>query len=112
MDAEEERYAAARPQSREDVRVWAQAWQVCARLDLFGVVVLAVVVGLAGGIIRDLLIGVPPATIRDFMSGSPKGSRRAVAPGRVGHRQHHFVAALAQVLGWATHSCTPCSWPR
>jgi uncharacterized membrane protein YeiH len=36
-----------------------------ARLDLFGVIVLAGVVGLAGGIIRDLLIGVPPATFRD-----------------------------------------------
>src|SRR5512132_3210850 len=39
---------------------------VRARLDLFGVVVLAVVVGLAGGITRDLLIGVQPATIRDW----------------------------------------------
>jgi uncharacterized membrane protein YeiH len=38
---------------------------VRARLDLFGVVVLAAVVGLAGGIARDLLIGVPPATFRD-----------------------------------------------
>jgi uncharacterized membrane protein YeiH len=37
-----------------------------ARLDLFGVIVLAGVVGLAGGIIRDLLIGVPPATFRDW----------------------------------------------
>lgn len=36
-----------------------------ARLDLFGVVVLAAVVGLAGGITRDLLIGVPPETFRD-----------------------------------------------
>ena len=36
-----------------------------ARLDLFGVVVLAGVVGLAGGITRDLLIGVPPETFRD-----------------------------------------------
>src|SRR5919199_845265 len=34
--------------------------------DLFGVVVLAAVVGLAGGITRDLLIGVPPATFRDW----------------------------------------------
>src|SRR4051812_7720967 len=32
---------------------------VRAKLDLFGVLVLAGVVGLAGGIIRDLLIGVP-----------------------------------------------------
>jgi uncharacterized membrane protein YeiH len=39
---------------------------VRVRLDLFGVVVLAVVVGLAGGITRDLLIGVPPVTFRDW----------------------------------------------
>jgi uncharacterized membrane protein YeiH len=38
---------------------------VRARLDLFGVVVLSAVVGLAGGITRDLLIGTPPATFRD-----------------------------------------------
>jgi uncharacterized membrane protein YeiH len=37
-----------------------------AHLDLLGVVVLAAVVGLAGGVIRDLLIGVPPATFRDW----------------------------------------------
>lgn len=37
------------------------------RLDLFGVAVLAVVVGLAGGITRDLLIGVPPETLRDIL---------------------------------------------
>jgi uncharacterized membrane protein YeiH len=39
---------------------------VRARLDVFGVVVLAAVVGLAGGVVRDLLIGVPPATFRDW----------------------------------------------
>src|SRR4051795_9271532 len=39
---------------------------VRGRLDLFGIVVLAGVVGLAGGIIRDLLIGTPPATFRDW----------------------------------------------
>jgi len=39
---------------------------VRAQLDVFGVVVLAVVVGLAGGITRDLLIGVPPQTFRDW----------------------------------------------
>jgi uncharacterized membrane protein YeiH len=38
---------------------------VRARLDLLGVVVIAFVVALAGGVIRDLLIGVPPATFRD-----------------------------------------------
>ena len=38
---------------------------VRARLDFFGVIVLAAVVGLAGGITRDLLIGTPPATFRD-----------------------------------------------
>jgi uncharacterized membrane protein YeiH len=39
---------------------------VRARLDLFGVVVLSAVVGLAGGITRDVLIGTPPATFRDW----------------------------------------------
>ncbi len=39
---------------------------VKARLDVFGVVVLAMVVGLAGGITRDLLIGIPPQTFRDW----------------------------------------------
>jgi uncharacterized membrane protein YeiH len=36
------------------------------QLDVFGAVVLAVVVGIAGGTIRDLLIGIPPATFRDW----------------------------------------------
>jgi uncharacterized membrane protein YeiH len=36
------------------------------RLDAFGVVVLAVVVGLAGGVTRDVLIGIAPQTFRDW----------------------------------------------
>jgi uncharacterized membrane protein YeiH len=39
---------------------------VRTQLDLFGAIVLAVVVGIAGGTIRDLLIGIPPATFRDW----------------------------------------------
>jgi uncharacterized membrane protein YeiH len=39
---------------------------VRARLDVFGVVALAFVVGLAGGIIRDVLIGIPPQAFRDW----------------------------------------------
>ena len=39
---------------------------VRARFDLLGVVVLAAVVALAGGVIRDLLIFTPPATLRDW----------------------------------------------
>src|ERR671927_720096 len=39
---------------------------VRSKLDLFGIVVLAAVVALAGGITRDLLIGTPPATFRDW----------------------------------------------
>lgn len=39
---------------------------VRAKLDLFGVVVLAAVVGLAGGVIRDVLIGVRPIALRDW----------------------------------------------
>ncbi len=36
------------------------------QLDLFGVLVLAVVVGIAGGTIRDVLIGIAPQTFRDW----------------------------------------------
>ncbi len=36
------------------------------QLDLFGAVVLAIVVGIAGGTIRDLLIGIAPQTFRDW----------------------------------------------
>lgn len=39
---------------------------VRARLDVFGIFMLAAVVGLAGGVVRDLLIGTPPETFRDW----------------------------------------------
>lgn len=51
---------------------------VRARLDVFGVVVLSSVVGLAGGIVRDLLIGVPPATFRDWRYLAAVGAAGAV----------------------------------
>jgi uncharacterized membrane protein YeiH len=51
---------------------------VRARMDVFGVMVLAGVVGLAGGIVRDLLIGVPPATFRDWRYLVAVGAAAAV----------------------------------
>lgn len=51
---------------------------VRARLDVFGVVVLAGVVGLAGGVVRDLLIGVAPATFRDWRYLAAVGAAAAV----------------------------------
>lgn len=51
---------------------------VRARLDLFGVVVLAAVVALAGGIARDVLIGTPPATFRDWRYLAAAGGAGAV----------------------------------
>ncbi|HEY1853929.1 MAG TPA: trimeric intracellular cation channel family protein [Solirubrobacterales bacterium] len=39
---------------------------VRARLDVFGVLVLAAVVGLFGGIVRDVLIGIRPEALRDW----------------------------------------------
>ena len=52
---------------------------VRARLDVFGVVVLSAVVGLAGGIIRDLLIGTPRATFRDWRYLAAAGAAGLVA---------------------------------
>jgi uncharacterized membrane protein YeiH len=40
---------------------------VRARFDFFGVITLAAVVGLAGGITRDLLIGEDPAAFREWI---------------------------------------------
>lgn len=48
------------------------------RLDAFGVVVLAVAVGMAGGIVRDLLIGRPPETFRDWRYLAAAGAAGAV----------------------------------
>jgi uncharacterized membrane protein YeiH len=39
---------------------------VRARLDIFGVLVLAATVGLAGGILRDVLLGLRPASLTDW----------------------------------------------
>ncbi|WP_300018535.1 TRIC cation channel family protein [Pseudonocardia sp.] len=40
---------------------------VHARLDLFGVMLLAAVTGLGGGVVRDVLLGVtPPSTLRQW----------------------------------------------
>lgn len=53
---------------------------VRAQLDLFGAMVLAVVVGIAGSTIRDLLIGVPPATFRDWRYIAVAGGAGLIAP--------------------------------
>jgi uncharacterized membrane protein YeiH len=52
---------------------------VRARLDPFGVLVMAAVVGLAGGITRDLLIGRPPSTFRDWRYLAVLGGAGVVA---------------------------------
>jgi len=62
---------------------------VRARLDLFGVVVLSAVVGMAGGITRDLLIGTAPATFRDW--------RYLVAVGAAGGACFFGARILARV---------------
>ncbi len=62
---------------------------VRARLDLFGIVSLAAVVGLAGGITRDLLIGAPPATFRDW--------RYLAAVGAAGLLSYFATPALERI---------------
>ena len=61
---------------------------VQAKLDLFGVIVLSAVVGLAGGITRDLLIGTPPATFRDW--------RYLAAAGAAGLVSYFATTALSR----------------
>lgn len=53
---------------------------VQAKLDLFGAMMLAVVVGITGGTIRDILIGIPPATFRDWRYLAVAGGAGLIAP--------------------------------
>lgn len=64
---------------------------VRARMDVFGVLVLAVVTAVSGGVIRDLLIGIiPPTSISDWR---PVGL--AVASGAVCFRWPRLLERLA-----------------
>jgi uncharacterized membrane protein YeiH len=63
------------------------------QLDLFGAVVLAVVVGIAGGTIRDVLIGIPPATFRDWRYLAVAG-----AAGLVTSLGHHAINRLERPI--------------
>lgn len=44
--------------------LFAAGFQGERRLDLLGVAIMGLLVGMGGGLIRDLLIGVPPATLQ------------------------------------------------
>ena len=63
-----------------------------ARLDVFGIVALSGVVGLAGGITRDVLIGTPPETFRDW--------RYLAAVGAAGLVCFFAAAALDRLQSW------------
>lgn len=68
-----------------------------ARLDIVGVVTLAMVSGLGGGIIRDILLGaLPPATFSDwrYLAMAPAGGLAAFALSR----QLARLATLITVL--------------
>lgn len=80
-------------------------------LDAFGVVVLAIAVGMAGGIVRDLLIGRPPETFRDWRylaAAGAAGLVTVVAPRSVERSQRQIDVldaaglALFSVAGAST----------
>jgi uncharacterized membrane protein YeiH len=84
---------------------------VRARLDLFGVVTLAAVVGLAGGITRDLLIGEDPAAFRDWIYLAVAGLAGVVSffarPGLEGReREIQLLDAAGLALFCVTGSTT------
>lgn len=44
--------------------LFASGFRGQRRLDLLGVAIIGILIGMGGGLIRDLLIGVPPATLQ------------------------------------------------
>src|SRR4051812_38445904 len=80
---------------------------VRAKLDLVGVVVLAAVVGLAGGIVRDVLIGTPPSTSRDWRYLAAAAAAGAVCffAGRVLERAERSIMFF-DALGLALFAVT------
>ena len=73
---------------------------VRARMDLFGVLVLAIVTAVSGGILRDLLIGaIPPASIANWHPIALAAAAglacflRPALPERLGHPVQFFDAA-------------------
>jgi len=63
------------------------------QLDVFGIVVLAVVVGIVGGITRDLLIGIPPQTFRDW-----RFLVAGAAAGLLCFTAHHLLSRLERPI--------------
>ncbi|MEL4881537.1 TRIC cation channel family protein, partial [Shewanella algae] len=43
--------------------LFASGFQGQRRLDLLGVAIIGILLGMGGGLIRDLLLGLPPATL-------------------------------------------------
>jgi uncharacterized membrane protein YeiH len=76
---------------------------VRARMDLFGVLVLAIVTAVSGGILRDLLIGVvPPAAIADWQPVALAAISGAICfmwPGLVERMRHPVQFFDAAGLG-------------
>lgn len=63
------------------------------RLDLFGIVMIAVVVALTGGTVRDVLIGVPPRSFRDwrYLAAAAGGGAVCAVLGPLVERVHRPV---------------------
>ena len=44
--------------------LFASGFRGQTRLDLLGVAIIGIVIGMGGGLIRDLLLGLPPSTLQ------------------------------------------------
>src|ERR1041384_1010909 len=81
------------------------------RLDIVGVITVAMVTALGGGIVRDLLIGaVPPATFGDwrYLTAATPGGLLAFAAGRRIER-HALPVSLLDAAGLSLFAVTGAS---
>ena len=79
------------------------------RLDLFGIVMIAVVVALTGGTVRDLLIGVAPRSFRDwrYLAAAAGGGALCAVLGPLVERVHRPVR-VCDALGLSLFCVTGC----
>ncbi|MBG9885486.1 membrane protein, partial [Bacillus toyonensis] len=80
--------------------MFASGFQGQRRLDLLGVSIIGIMIGMGGGLIRDILIGQPPATLQSnwYLITAGGASLVGMLLAGVLHRVNTFIVVLDAVV--------------